>query len=276
MTQCTTLMVTELPSQGVQLPAGQSPGNFLGCQHTRPGHVQPLNNQHTQVLLSRAALDLLLAQPGLIPGVAPDPGAAPTPGCVELHQVPLLALVQIPLDAIPNLWMPRCPSGAPSSTRARLLPAQRTAPSPASPSRARSRFPLPLLPGATARPRALIPSAAGARSSPRLSFSGARNSWNWAQDNWFPWELLQYRLNLPLRCLPCQGPSSACSEVPSTAWLFRADFFPGVAAPVRASPRAPLRLLPANSRGSAAWQPRNSPGTAAGTGTGLTPHSHCL
>lgn len=78
--------------------------------------------------------------------------------------------------------------------------------------------------------------------------------------------------SLPLRCLPCQGPSCACAEVPTTAWLFRADFFRRVAAPIPASPRAPLRLLAANSRGSAAWHrscptPPQRPATAAGTGT---------
>lgn len=57
-THCTTL--TELPSQGMWPPAGQS-------QHTHPGHIQPLTNPHCQVLLGRAALTLLIPQPGLIP-----------------------------------------------------------------------------------------------------------------------------------------------------------------------------------------------------------------
>ncbi|KAJ7411115.1 hypothetical protein BTVI_51132 [Pitangus sulphuratus] len=76
---------------------------FLGCKRTLPAHVQPLIHQHPLVLLSRASLDLVIPQPGLIPGVALTQVQHLALGLVKLHEIPmgpLLELVQVPLDVI--------------------------------------------------------------------------------------------------------------------------------------------------------------------------------
>lgn len=62
MTHCTTLRVTQLITipRNVAACWAEHSGNFLGCQHTRSGQVQPPTNQHTQILPSRAALNFSL------------------------------------------------------------------------------------------------------------------------------------------------------------------------------------------------------------------------
>jgi len=63
-------------------------------------------SQCPQVLLGRAALNSVIAQPVLIPGVAPTQVQDLALGRVEPHEVladPLLKLIQVPLDDIPSL-----------------------------------------------------------------------------------------------------------------------------------------------------------------------------
>ncbi|KAJ7420807.1 hypothetical protein WISP_46437 [Willisornis vidua] len=67
--------------------------------------MSSLTHQHLHVLLGRAALDLFIPQPVLIPGVAPAQVQHLAPGLVKPHEIPMdphPELVQIPLDGIPS------------------------------------------------------------------------------------------------------------------------------------------------------------------------------
>ncbi|PKU47710.1 hypothetical protein llap_1990 [Limosa lapponica baueri] len=69
-------------------------------------HVELLVQQHSQVLLLRAALNPSSAQPVFVPGIAMTRVQDLALGLVELHEVrtgPPLTPVQVPLDGIPSL-----------------------------------------------------------------------------------------------------------------------------------------------------------------------------
>ena len=59
------------PAGHASFDAAQDMIGFLGCECTLPGHVELLANQHPQVLLLRAALNPLIAQPVSVFGIAP-------------------------------------------------------------------------------------------------------------------------------------------------------------------------------------------------------------
>jgi len=75
----------------------------LGCKHALPAHVESFINQHSQILLLRAALKPFSIQPVL--GVALTQTQDLALGRVDLHEVgigPPLKPVQVPLDNIPS------------------------------------------------------------------------------------------------------------------------------------------------------------------------------
>ncbi|KAK4824285.1 hypothetical protein QYF61_012845 [Mycteria americana] len=84
----------------------QDMGGLLGCERTLPAHVQLFVHQYR-----RAALNPFIPQPVLIPGIALTQVQDPALGLVEPHEahiVPLLQLVQVPLDDIPSFWRVNC------------------------------------------------------------------------------------------------------------------------------------------------------------------------
>ncbi|KAK4811312.1 LOW QUALITY PROTEIN: hypothetical protein QYF61_024448 [Mycteria americana] len=92
------------PAGHASFDAAQDTVGLLGCERTLPAHVQLFIHQYPQVLFRRAALNHIIPQPVLIPGVAPTQD--PALGLVEPHEVhmgPLLQLVQAPLDGILSL-----------------------------------------------------------------------------------------------------------------------------------------------------------------------------
>lgn len=101
--QSTGLKSPPSPAAHTALDAAQVASGLLGCECTLPAHVQPLIQQHPHILLGRAALEMFIPQPLLIPGVA-------QPRCSTLHlallkphvfhMAPLLRLVQVTLGAI--------------------------------------------------------------------------------------------------------------------------------------------------------------------------------
>ena len=75
---------------------------FLGCKGTLPAHVEPIIYQHPQVLL-RAALNPFSTQPVFVLGIATNQVQDLALGTVEpkeVHTVPPLKPVQVPLDGI--------------------------------------------------------------------------------------------------------------------------------------------------------------------------------
>jgi len=91
--------------------AAQGMVGLLGCQRILLGHVELLANQHSQVLLGRAALNPFIPQPVLILEVAATQVQDVALGLVEPHEIhtcPLLKLVQVPLDDIPSLRRVHC------------------------------------------------------------------------------------------------------------------------------------------------------------------------
>ena len=81
--------------------AAQVMVGLLGCKCTLPVHVQLFIHQYSQVLLSRAALNLFIPQPLLTVEVTLTHVQDPAFGLVEAHEVhmgPLLELFQVPLD----------------------------------------------------------------------------------------------------------------------------------------------------------------------------------
>ncbi|KAK4823599.1 hypothetical protein QYF61_003799 [Mycteria americana] len=94
------------PAGHASFDAAQDMVGLLGCERTLLAHVWLFIHQYLQVLLSRTALNPFIPQPVLIPGVAPTQGQDPALGLVEPHEVhivPLLQLVQVPLDGILSL-----------------------------------------------------------------------------------------------------------------------------------------------------------------------------
>jgi len=57
------------PAGYPSLDAAQDVIGFLGCKHTLPAHVELFIHQYPQVLLLRAALEPLSAQPVLVFGI---------------------------------------------------------------------------------------------------------------------------------------------------------------------------------------------------------------
>ena len=57
------------PGGHASFDAAQDAVGFLGCKRTLPGHVELLVTQHPQVLLCRAALSPLNAQPVFVLGI---------------------------------------------------------------------------------------------------------------------------------------------------------------------------------------------------------------
>jgi len=79
---------------------------LLGCERTFQAHVELLIHQYPQVLLLRAALEPLSAQPVLVFGIAPTHVQDLVLGLAELHAVhtgPPLQPVKVPLNGIPSL-----------------------------------------------------------------------------------------------------------------------------------------------------------------------------
>ena len=75
------------PAGHTSLDAAQSMVGVLVCQRTLSGHAELLSHQHPQVLLLRAALEPLSAQPVLVFGIVPTHVQDPALGLVELHVV---------------------------------------------------------------------------------------------------------------------------------------------------------------------------------------------
>jgi len=76
---------------------------LVGCKLILLTHVELLINQHSQVLLSRAALNPFSAQPIFVLGIALSHVQDLALGLVELHDVhkgPPLKPVKVPLDGI--------------------------------------------------------------------------------------------------------------------------------------------------------------------------------
>ncbi|KAJ7426861.1 hypothetical protein WISP_11805 [Willisornis vidua] len=76
---------------------------FDAAQDVLPAHVQPLIHHHSQVLLGRAALNLFIPWPVLIPGIALIHMQHLALSLVKPHEIlmhPLPQLVQIPLNGI--------------------------------------------------------------------------------------------------------------------------------------------------------------------------------
>jgi len=88
------------------LHAAQDMVGLLGCKRTLVAHVELLIHQYPQVLLRRAALEPLSAQPLLVFGIALTHAQDLALGLVELHEVhtgPPLQSVKVPLNGIPSL-----------------------------------------------------------------------------------------------------------------------------------------------------------------------------
>ena len=75
------------PAGHAAVDATQGTGGFLGCQRTLPAHVELLIHQYPQVLLLRAALEPLSAQPVLVFGITLTHVQDLALGLVELHAV---------------------------------------------------------------------------------------------------------------------------------------------------------------------------------------------
>jgi len=94
------------PAGHAALDAVQDTVGFLGSQRTSPAHVELLTHRYPQVLLLRAALKPLSAQPVLVSGIAPTHVQDLALGLVALHVVhsgPPLQPVKVPLDGVPSL-----------------------------------------------------------------------------------------------------------------------------------------------------------------------------
>ncbi|PKU43223.1 hypothetical protein llap_6461 [Limosa lapponica baueri] len=109
--------------------AAQDMVGFLGCKHTLLAHTQLFIYRYSQILLLRAALNVFIPQPVLIPGLSLTQVQDPPLCLIDLHKVhmgPLLKSVQVPLDGIPSLRHVNCTTqlgvvcklaeGAPSPT----------------------------------------------------------------------------------------------------------------------------------------------------------------
>ncbi|KAK4806807.1 hypothetical protein QYF61_005603 [Mycteria americana] len=78
----------------------------LGCQGTLLTHIEPAVNQHPQIPFCRAALQPLLSQFILVPGITPCQVQNPAFGLVKFHAIddcPMLQSIQIPLQGLLSL-----------------------------------------------------------------------------------------------------------------------------------------------------------------------------
>uniref|UniRef100_A0A8B9EXW4 Phospholipase A2 n=1 Tax=Amazona collaria TaxID=241587 RepID=A0A8B9EXW4_9PSIT len=94
------------PAGHTPFDAAQNTVGPLGCKRTLPAHVHFFINPHPQVLLHRAALNLLPAQSVAVPGIAPTQVEDFAFSMLKLHQVgisPPHKRVKVPLDGIPSL-----------------------------------------------------------------------------------------------------------------------------------------------------------------------------
>ncbi|KAK4829762.1 hypothetical protein QYF61_006486 [Mycteria americana] len=94
------------PAGHASFDAAQDTVDFLGCKRTLLSHVELLIDQHPQVLLLRAALNPFSTQPVFVLGIAPTHVQDLALGLFELHEVhtvPPLKPVKVPLDGIPSL-----------------------------------------------------------------------------------------------------------------------------------------------------------------------------
>jgi len=94
------------PAGHTSLDAAQDMVGSLGCERSLPGHIELLVNQHPQVLLGRAALNPVSAQPVFVLGIALTRVQDLAFGLVELHggrTGPSLKPVTVPVDGIPSL-----------------------------------------------------------------------------------------------------------------------------------------------------------------------------
>ena len=94
------------PAGHNSLDAAQITVGFLGCKCTLQAHVELLVNQYPPVLLLRAALEPLSAQPVLVFGIAPthvQDLALDLVGLHVAHAGPPLQPVKVLLNGIPSL-----------------------------------------------------------------------------------------------------------------------------------------------------------------------------
>jgi len=94
------------PSGHAGCDAAQDTVGLPGCEHTLPGRVGLLLNQHPKVLLLKAAFNPFSTQPVFVFGIALTQVQNPALGLVELHEVctgPPIKPVGVPLDDVPSL-----------------------------------------------------------------------------------------------------------------------------------------------------------------------------
>jgi len=99
------------PAAHAFFDAAQDMVGLLGYKWTLSAHVQLFIHQYPQVFLSRAALSALIPQPVLILGAMPTHVQDPALCLVEphdVHIVPLLELVWVPLQGILFLRRVNC------------------------------------------------------------------------------------------------------------------------------------------------------------------------
>jgi len=99
------------PAGHAFLGAAQDTVGLLGCERTLVAHGHLFSHWYPQVLLGRAALNLFILQPLLIPGAALTQMQNLALGLLEPHEVhagPLLQLLQVPLDGILSFWHVNC------------------------------------------------------------------------------------------------------------------------------------------------------------------------
>jgi len=94
------------PAGHASLDVAQDTVGLLGCKCTLPVHVELLIHHYPLVLLLRAALEPLSAQPVFVFGIAPTQVQDLALALVELHEVHTgapLQPVKVPLNGIPSL-----------------------------------------------------------------------------------------------------------------------------------------------------------------------------
>jgi len=86
------------PAGHATFDAAQDVVGFLGCKCTLSDHVELLINEHTQVLLLRAALNPFSAQSVFVLGIAPTLVQDLALGLVKLHEVCIGAPLKVSMD----------------------------------------------------------------------------------------------------------------------------------------------------------------------------------
>ncbi|KAK4831745.1 hypothetical protein QYF61_018943 [Mycteria americana] len=81
------------PAGHTSFEAAQDTIGFLGCEHTSPALTQFFIHQYLQVLLRRAALNPLIAQPVSMVGIALTQVQNLALGLVELHELYMLSMM---------------------------------------------------------------------------------------------------------------------------------------------------------------------------------------